>query len=75
MLLNHGSLEGQRVFDSATVKEMWESTPDNRVGRALGWDVSSAFSKTMAPFFAEGSVGHLGSPAPRSGSTRRPEAT
>jgi uncharacterized protein YbbC (DUF1343 family)/CubicO group peptidase (beta-lactamase class C family) len=60
MLLNHGSLEGQRVFDSATVKEMWESTPDNRVGRALGWDVSSAFSKTMAPFFAEGSVGHLG---------------
>ena len=60
MLLNHGSLEGHRVFDSATVKEMWESTPDNRVGRALGWDVSSAFSKTMAPFFAEGSVGHLG---------------
>jgi uncharacterized protein YbbC (DUF1343 family)/CubicO group peptidase (beta-lactamase class C family) len=60
MLLNHGSLGGQRVFDSATVKEMWESTPDSRVGRALGWDVSSAFSKTMAPFFAEGSVGHLG---------------
>jgi uncharacterized protein YbbC (DUF1343 family)/CubicO group peptidase (beta-lactamase class C family) len=60
MLLNHGSLEGQRVFDSATVKEMWESSPDSRVGRALGWDVSSAFSKTMAPFFAEGSVGHLG---------------
>ena len=60
MLLNHGSLEGQHVFDPATVKEMWESTPDSRVGRALGWDVSSAFSKTMAPFFAEGSVGHLG---------------
>ena len=60
MLLNHGSLEGHHVFDPATVKEMWESSPDNRVGRALGWDVSSAFSKTMAPFFAEGSVGHLG---------------
>jgi uncharacterized protein YbbC (DUF1343 family)/CubicO group peptidase (beta-lactamase class C family) len=60
MLLNHGSLEGQHVFDPATVKEMWESSPDSRVGRALGWDVSSAFSKTMAPFFAEGSVGHLG---------------
>jgi uncharacterized protein YbbC (DUF1343 family)/CubicO group peptidase (beta-lactamase class C family) len=60
MLLNHGSLEGQHVFDPATVKEMWQSSPDSRVGRALGWDVSSAFSKTMAPFFAEGSVGHLG---------------
>lgn len=60
MLLNHGSLEGQHVFDPATVKEMWQSSPDSRVGRALGWDVSSAFSKTMAPFFAQGSVGHLG---------------
>jgi uncharacterized protein YbbC (DUF1343 family)/CubicO group peptidase (beta-lactamase class C family) len=60
MLLNHGSLDGQRVFDAATVKEMWESAPDSHLGRALGWDVSSAFSKTMAPYFPLGSVGHLG---------------
>jgi len=60
MLLNHGSLDGQRVFDPATVKEMWESAPDSHLGRALGWDVSSAFSKTMAPYFPLGSVGHLG---------------
>jgi len=57
MLLNRGSFDGQRIFDPATVKEMWESAP---VGRALGWDVSSSFSKTMAPFFPQGSVGHLG---------------
>ncbi len=60
MLLNRGALDGRRVLESATVKEMWESAADNHVGRALGWDVSSAFSKTMSPYFPEGSVGHLG---------------
>ena len=57
MLLNRGALDGQRIFEAATVKEMWESAP---VGRALGWDVSSSYSKTMSPYFPEGSVGHLG---------------
>jgi len=57
MLLNHGTLDGQRIFEPATVKEMWESIS---VGRALGWDVSSSYSKTMSPYFPEGSVGHLG---------------
>jgi uncharacterized protein YbbC (DUF1343 family)/CubicO group peptidase (beta-lactamase class C family) len=60
MLLNHGTLEGKRVFEPTTVKEMWEPAPDIKGSRALGWDVSSSFSKTMAPFFPEGSVGHLG---------------
>jgi len=57
MLLNRGALDGQRIFEAATVKEMWESAP---VGRALGWDVSSSYSKTMSPYFPQGSVGHLG---------------
>ena len=60
MLLNRGTLDGHRILEAATVKEMWEQGPDNRMGRALGWDVSSSFSKTMSPFFPEGSVGHLG---------------
>ena len=61
MLLNRGTLNGQRILEPITVKEMWSSTgPDSSTGRALGWDVSSSFSKTMSPFFPEGSVGHLG---------------
>ena len=60
MLLNRGTLDGHRIFEAATVKEMWEPAPDSGGSRALGWDVSSSFSKTMAPFFPEGSVGHLG---------------
>jgi uncharacterized protein YbbC (DUF1343 family)/CubicO group peptidase (beta-lactamase class C family) len=60
MLLNRGTLDRHRIFEPATVKEMWEPAPDSRGSRALGWDVSSSFSKTMAPFFPEGSVGHLG---------------
>jgi len=60
MLLNRGTLEGHRILQPATVKEMWEPASATVGGRALGWDVSSSFSKTMAPFFPEGSVGHLG---------------
>jgi uncharacterized protein YbbC (DUF1343 family)/CubicO group peptidase (beta-lactamase class C family) len=64
MLLNRGTLDGQRILQPATVKEMWEPGGDSRMGRALGWalgwDVSSSYSKTMAPYFPEGSVGHLG---------------
>src|SRR5207245_6789807 len=60
MLLNRGTLDRHRIIEPATVKEMWEPAPDSKGSRALGWDVSSSFSKTMAPFFPEGSVGHLG---------------
>jgi uncharacterized protein YbbC (DUF1343 family)/CubicO group peptidase (beta-lactamase class C family) len=57
MLVLGGQLDGQRIFKNATVQLMWEANGD---GRALGWDVSSAFSRTMAPFFPHGSVGHTG---------------
>src|SRR5215467_7543391 len=59
MLLNRGTLDGQRIFEPTTVKEMWEASPDRSYGRALGWDASSS-PKVMSPFFPEGSVGHLG---------------
>ena len=60
MLLNGGTLDGHRVLETATVRTMWEVAPEGRGTRTLGWDVSSTFSKTMAPFFPERSVGHLG---------------
>jgi uncharacterized protein YbbC (DUF1343 family)/CubicO group peptidase (beta-lactamase class C family) len=59
MLLNGGTLDGQRILSAATVRTMWEAVPDSRA-RTLGWDVASTYSRTIAPFFPEGSVGHLG---------------
>jgi len=58
MLVQGGELDGRRIFKKTTVKLMWE--PEGDGSRALGWDISSAFSKTMAPFFPPGSVGHTG---------------
>jgi uncharacterized protein YbbC (DUF1343 family)/CubicO group peptidase (beta-lactamase class C family) len=60
MLLNGGTLGGQRILEAATVRSMWELAPDGRGTRTLGWDVASSYSRTLAPFFPEGSVGHLG---------------
>ncbi|OGL14020.1 MAG: hypothetical protein A3F92_12260, partial [Candidatus Rokubacteria bacterium RIFCSPLOWO2_12_FULL_71_22] len=60
MLLRGGSLDGHRVLEPATVARMWERALDGRSTRTLGWDVSSPFSRTMAPFFPAGSVGHTG---------------
>jgi uncharacterized protein YbbC (DUF1343 family)/CubicO group peptidase (beta-lactamase class C family) len=60
MLLNGGELGGRRILKSATVDSMWKPGPDVNGGRALGWDVTSSFSGTMAPFFPPDSVGHTG---------------
>src|SRR6266542_1233567 len=60
MLLDHGRLGGVRVLRPETVRMMWMRTPDGDGIRALGWDVSSGFSRTMAPFFPPASVGHTG---------------
>jgi uncharacterized protein YbbC (DUF1343 family)/CubicO group peptidase (beta-lactamase class C family) len=60
MLLNQGSLDGRRILRAETVRTMWSRTSDAEGTRALGWDMSSAFSRTMAPFFPAGSVGHTG---------------
>jgi len=60
MLLDLGRLGGVRVVRPETVRMMWMRTPDGDGIRALGWDVSSGFSRTMAPFFPPASVGHTG---------------
>ncbi|HEV8583543.1 MAG TPA: exo-beta-N-acetylmuramidase NamZ domain-containing protein [Methylomirabilota bacterium] len=60
MLVSGGSFEGRRVFKAGTVETMWTRSPDGNGTRALGWDVASAFSRTMAPFFPADAVGHLG---------------
>ncbi len=60
MLLHEGALEGRRVLRPETVRMMWEPAPAGNGTRALGWDVASSFSWTMAPFFPSGSVGHTG---------------
>ncbi len=60
MLLRGGELGGRRIFKPATVQLMWKRGPDAEGIRALGWDVSSSFSRTLAPFFPFDSVGHTG---------------
>ena len=60
MLLHDGALEGRRVLRPATVRTMWAPASVGNGTRALGWDVMSPFSQTMAPFFPPGSVGHTG---------------
>jgi uncharacterized protein YbbC (DUF1343 family) len=60
MLLNDGSLDGRRILRPATVRAMWTRTHEGNGTVALGWDMSSGFSRTMSPFFPPGSVGHTG---------------
>jgi uncharacterized protein YbbC (DUF1343 family)/CubicO group peptidase (beta-lactamase class C family) len=60
LLLNQGTLDGRRILRPDTVRTMWTRDPDHDGSRALGWDVSSGFSRTMAPFFPAGSLGHTG---------------
>jgi uncharacterized protein YbbC (DUF1343 family)/CubicO group peptidase (beta-lactamase class C family) len=60
MLLNDGALDGRRYLKPETVALMWEPDPDVRATRALGWDLSSSYSRTLSLFFPMGSVGHTG---------------
>ena len=60
MLLDGGELDGRRVLRDSTVRTMWARAPDVDGARALGWDMSSSFSRAMAPFFPPESVGHTG---------------
>src|SRR4030095_16162763 len=60
MLLNGGTLDGQRILEAPTVRAMLELAPDGRGTRTLRWDGASSYSRPFAPFFPEGSVGHTG---------------
>jgi uncharacterized protein YbbC (DUF1343 family)/CubicO group peptidase (beta-lactamase class C family) len=60
MLIADGTLDGRRILKPATVKLMWARSSEGNGSRALGWDVSSTFSRTASIFFPPEAVGHLG---------------
>lgn len=60
LLLNGGELDGVRILRPATVRALWEPVGEAEGRRSLGWDITSGYAWTMAPFFPPGAVGHLG---------------
>ena len=60
MLVGGGTLDGRRVLKAETVQRMWTRTTDGSGSRALGWDVSSVFARSMLPFFPTESPIHTG---------------
>ncbi len=60
MLLADGTLDGQRIMQPTTVRLMWTRSAEGNGSRALGWDISSTFSRTASIFFPPEAVGHLG---------------
>ncbi len=60
MLLAEGTLDGQRIMQPTTVRLMWTRSAEGNGSRALGWDISSTFSRTASIFFPPEAVGHLG---------------
>ncbi len=60
MLVSGGTVGNVRVLKPATVKTMWGRTEDGSGARALGWDVSSVFARSMLPFFPPESPSHTG---------------
>lgn len=60
MLVAEGTLEGRRILKPTTVKLMWTRSAEGNGSRALGWDMTSTFSRTASIFFPPEAVGHLG---------------
>jgi uncharacterized protein YbbC (DUF1343 family)/CubicO group peptidase (beta-lactamase class C family) len=60
LLVSGGALNGTRLFKPATVRAMWTRSTDGSGSRALGWDISSVFARSMLPFFPPESVIHTG---------------
>jgi uncharacterized protein YbbC (DUF1343 family)/CubicO group peptidase (beta-lactamase class C family) len=59
-LLAGGTIDGRRVLKPETIQLMWSRSSDGRGSRALGWDMTSPYAATWAPYFPAGSVGHTG---------------
>lgn len=61
MLLNGGELNGIRILSPLTVKAM-RTIPEGyeEFGRALGWDLSSAYASNQGDLFGSGMYGHTG---------------
>jgi uncharacterized protein YbbC (DUF1343 family)/CubicO group peptidase (beta-lactamase class C family) len=60
MLLAGGVLNGKRVLKASTIETMWARTTDGSGSRALGWDISSVYARSMLPFFPPESPIHTG---------------
>jgi len=62
MMLNHGELDGVRIFKPATVKLMTtvQSPEAVEARRGLGWDIDSGYSRPRGDIFPLGSFGHTG---------------
>ncbi|MFN7993949.1 MAG: DUF1343 domain-containing protein [Bryobacteraceae bacterium] len=62
MMLNHGELNGTRLFSALTVEKFTEpqTPPDQPILRGLGWDIDSPFSGNRGELFPIGSYGHTG---------------
>lgn len=62
LLLNHGKLDGVRLFQPETVRLMTsvQTPPGMSAKRGLGWDIDTAFSGPRGEVFPIGSYGHTG---------------
>jgi uncharacterized protein YbbC (DUF1343 family)/CubicO group peptidase (beta-lactamase class C family) len=60
MLLRGGEADGKRYLKESTVAAMFSPHQIGDTTRGLGWDMSSAYSRTLGSFFPVGSVGHTG---------------
>ena len=61
MMLNGGVYNGVRILSPLTVKAMTNVPRKvSELGRALGWDVESAYSSNGGDLFPYGSYGHTG---------------
>ena len=62
MILNHGELDGVRLFKPGTVELMTSvQSPESVLSRrGLGWDIDSPYSRPRGTIFPLGSFGHTG---------------
>lgn len=62
MLLGEGELNGRRVLEQRTVRQMTAPyfSRGGKVARGLGWDMASPFSSPRGEGFSEESFGHTG---------------
>ncbi|MGQ9921600.1 MAG: exo-beta-N-acetylmuramidase NamZ domain-containing protein [Desulfobacca sp.] len=62
MILNQGSYQGRRLLSAKAVAAMLkpQRLADGSIVRALGWDISSPYSRVFNEAFPWGSFGHTG---------------
>lgn len=60
MVLGEGELDGVRVLAARSIREMTRPRQVPSASRALGWDVSSAYSTSRGSSLSERAFGHAG---------------